>query len=165
MPFGDSCYSFHANAKTFHEAQELCHKHDKVLATGCWLGCDDNDNNDKVLVEIESQEENDMISELLFQSSLTATSMDQVGSPIFTLLTINTYAPLQVWTGGVGSFIARKSVWFWHSDTDKVMDFRNFWKGWTGGDRIDHSQLHNSQVRVIRNCCQIFLCSVGLLPN
>ena len=31
MPFGDSCYSFHANAKTFHEAQELCHKHDKVL--------------------------------------------------------------------------------------------------------------------------------------
>ena len=131
----------------------------------CWLGCDDNDNDDQVLVEIESQEENDMISELLFQSSLTATSMDQVGSPIFTLLTINTYAPLQVWTGGVGSFIARKSVWFWHSDTDKVMDFRNFWKGWTGGDRIDHSQLHNSQVRVIRNCCQIFLCSVGLLPN
>ena len=82
MPFGDSCYSFHANAKTFHEAQELCHKHDKVLATGCWLGCDDNDNNDQVLVEIESQEENDMISELLFQSSLTATSMDQVGSPL-----------------------------------------------------------------------------------
>ena len=82
MPFGDSCYSFHANAKTFHEAQELCHKHDKVLATGCWLGCDDNDNDDQVLVEIESQEENDMISELLFQSSLTATSMDQVGSPL-----------------------------------------------------------------------------------
>ena len=52
-----------------------------------------------------------------------------------------------MWTGGVGSFIARKSVWFWHSDTDKVMDFRNFWKGWTGGDRIDHSQLHNSQVK------------------
>ena len=60
-----------------------------------------------------------------------------------------THVP-QVWTGGVGSFIARKSVWFWHSDTDKVMDFRNFWKGWTGGDRMDHSQLHNSQVRVIR---------------
>ena len=35
-----------------------------------------------MLVEIESQEENDMISELLFQSSLTATSMDQVGSAL-----------------------------------------------------------------------------------
>ena len=35
-----------------------------------------------MLVEIESQEENDMISELLFQSSLTATSMDQVGLPL-----------------------------------------------------------------------------------
>ena len=34
MPFGDSCYSFHANAKTFHEAQELCLKHNKVLAAG-----------------------------------------------------------------------------------------------------------------------------------
>ena len=44
----------------------------------CWLDCDNSKNDDKVLVEIESQEENDMISELLFQSSLTATSMDQV---------------------------------------------------------------------------------------
>ena len=60
MPFGQSCYSFHANAKTFHEAQEICKKKGKVL------------------VEIETQEENDMISELLFQSSLTSTKMDQV---------------------------------------------------------------------------------------
>ena len=60
MPYGQSCYSFHANAKTFHQAQEICKKKGKVL------------------VEIESQEENDMISELLFQSSLTSTKMDQV---------------------------------------------------------------------------------------
>ena len=110
IPFGNSCYSFHSHSKSFHEAQEICKK------------------NGKVLVEIESQEENDMISELLFQSSLTTASMDQV------------------WTGGVGSFIARKNVWFWHSDTDKVMDYRNFWKGWTGGDRIDRANLKHSQV-------------------
>ena len=60
MPYGQSCYSFHANAKTFHQAQEICKKKGKVL------------------VEIETQEENDMISELLFQSSLTSTKMDQV---------------------------------------------------------------------------------------
>ena len=60
MPYGQSCYSFHANAKTFHQAQEICKKKGKVL------------------VEIETQEENDMISELLFQSSLTSTKLDQV---------------------------------------------------------------------------------------
>ena len=38
MPFGDSCYSFHANAKTFHEAQELCLKHDKVLLLAAGWG-------------------------------------------------------------------------------------------------------------------------------
>jgi hypothetical protein len=31
-----------------------------------------------------------------------------------------------VWTGGVGSNIARKNVWFWHSDTDKLMEYRNW---------------------------------------
>ena len=50
-----------------------------------------------------------------------------------------------VWTGGVGSNIARKNVWFWHSDTEKVMNYRNFWKGWTGGDRIDRATLHSNQ--------------------
>ena len=59
MPYGNSCYSFHANAKTFDEAHDICKKRNKSL------------------VEIESQEENDMISELLFQSSLTSTTMDQ----------------------------------------------------------------------------------------
>jgi hypothetical protein len=41
----------------------------------------------------------------------------------------------EVWTGGVGSNIARKNVWFWHSDTDKLMEYRNFWKGWSGGQK------------------------------
>ena len=53
---------------------------------------------------------------------------------------------LQVWTGGVGSNIARKNVWFWHSDTDKVMEYRNFWKGWTGGDKLARDNLEHSQV-------------------
>ncbi len=43
--------------------------------------------------------------------------------------TINTAKPCgQVWTGGVGSNIARKNVWFWHSDTDKLMEYRNMEK-------------------------------------
>ena len=110
MPYGNSCYSFHANAKTFDEAHDICKKRNKSL------------------VEIESQEENDMISELLFQSSLTSTTMDQV------------------WTGGIGALVKRSNVWFWHSDTDKIMQFRNFWKGWTGGDRLDRTNLQYDQV-------------------
>ena len=101
VPFKESCYTFHAVAKTFHEAQETCKR------------------NNMVLLEIESQEENDFISEMLLKSSLTTTRMDQV------------------WTGGIGSYIARKNVWFWHSNTEKVMEYRNFWKGWSGGDRLD----------------------------
>ena len=113
MPFGNSCYSFHASAKSFDEAQDICKKHNKTL------------------VEIESQEENDMISELLFQSSLTSMTMDQV------------------WTGGIGALVKRSNVWFWHSETDKIMEFRNFWKGWTGGDRLDRTNLQYDQVKYI----------------
>jgi hypothetical protein len=40
----------------------------------------------------------------------------------------------QVWTGGVGSNIARKNVWFWHSDTDKLMEYRHMEK-LLGGNR------------------------------
>ena len=58
-----------------------------------------------------------MISELLYQNSKVTDILNEV------------------WTGGVGSEVARKSVWFWSSDTDKPMLFRNFWKGWSGGDR------------------------------
>ncbi len=48
---------------------------------------------------------------------------------------MNTAKPCgQVWTGGVGSNIARKNVWFWHSDTDKLMEYRNMEKLW-GGDK------------------------------
>ena len=128
MPYGQSCYSFHSNAKTFHQAQEICKKKGKVL------------------VEIETQEENDMISELLFQSSLTSTKMDQV-IILVKMVDFSQYVViLQVWTGGVGSNIARKNVWFWHSDTDKVMEYRNFWKGWTGGDKLARDNLEHSQV-------------------
>jgi hypothetical protein len=31
--------------------------------------------------------------------------------------------------------LVRKNVWFWHSDTDKLMEYRNFWKGWSGGQK------------------------------
>ena len=73
IPFQQSCYSFHPKPTTFHKAVALCDKKGKVL------------------VEIESQVENDMLSELLFQSSLLSNKMDHV------------------WTGGVGSNIARKA--------------------------------------------------------
>ena len=123
IPYGDSCYRVFTDAKSFHDAQDICMK------------------NDMVLVEIESQEENDLISEMLFQSSLTTTSMDQV------------------WTGGVGSFIARKNVWFWHSNTEKVMEFRNFWRGWSGGDRLDldDSKLESHQYQVYTHFFVSFL--------
>lgn len=109
IPFGNSCYSFYPNGTSFHKAQEDCKRDGKVL------------------VEIETQEENDMLSELLFQNSKVTNIMNQV------------------WTGGVGSNIARKNVWFWHSDTDKIMDYRNFWKGWSGGDRVDRASLKYSK--------------------
>ena len=38
-----------------------------------------------------------------------------------------------------------QNVWFWYSDTEKVMSYRNFWKGWTGGDRIDRARLQGNQ--------------------
>ena len=99
IPWKSSCYSFFPNASSFHTAQEHCKSQGRFL------------------LEIESQEENDMISELLFQNSKVTEVMNQV------------------WTGGVGSNVARKNVWFWHSDTDKPMEFRNFWRGWSGGER------------------------------
>ena len=99
IPWGSRCYSFFPNSSSFHSAQDHCKS----------LG--------RTLVEIESQEENDMLSELLFQNSKVTDVMNEV------------------WTGGVGSNVARKNVWFWHSDTDKPMEFRNFWKGWSGGER------------------------------
>ena len=73
IPFKDSCYSFHSKPTTFHKAVALCEKKGSVL------------------VEIESQVENDLLSELLFQSSVYSNKMDHV------------------WTGGVGSNIARKA--------------------------------------------------------
>ena len=99
IPWGSHCYSFFPNASSFHAAQDHC----RLIGRN--------------LVEIESQEENDMLSELLYQNSKVTDVMNEV------------------WTGGVGSNVARKNVWFWHSDTDKPMEFRNFWKGWSGGER------------------------------
>jgi hypothetical protein len=94
----------------------------------------------KKLLEIESQEENDILSELLFSSSRMSSVMDQV------------------WTGGVGSNIARKNVWFWHNNTETVMEFQNWWKGWTGGARVDRSNLDvgGSQAITITRCASCF---------
>ena len=50
----------------------------------------------------------------------------------------------EVWTGGVGSVVARKNVFFWHSDTDKPMNFRNFWRGWSGGQRTPEKSRNSS---------------------
>ena len=71
----------------------------------------------KKLLEIESQEENNMLSELLYSSSRVTNVMDEV---IRETLPIPKTSKSQVWTGGVGSNIARKNVWFWHNNTDKV---------------------------------------------
>ena len=34
-------------------------------------------------------------------------------------------------------------------ENEKVMEYRNFWKGWTGGDRIDRSNIDGSQVYIL----------------
>ena len=65
-----------------------------------------------------------MLSELLYSSSRVTNIMDEV--------TGNTLSPKtsksQVWTGGVGSNIARKNVWFWHNNTDTVFQKRKYMK-------------------------------------
>ena len=50
IPWGDQCYEIHLNASGFYDAQEVCR------AGG------------KHLLEVDTQEENDMVSELLFQN-------------------------------------------------------------------------------------------------
>ena len=67
-------------------------------------------------MEIESQEENNMLSELLYSSSRVTNVMDEVIREPLKFKKKN----FEVWTGGVGSNIARKNVWFWHNNTDKV---------------------------------------------
>ena len=57
-----------------------------------------------------------MLSELLYSSSRVTNIMDEVSG---NTLSPKTSKP-QVWTGGVGSNIARKNVWFWHNNTDTV---------------------------------------------
>ena len=58
-----------------------------------------------------------MISELLFQSNKVTDVMNQV------------------WTGGVGSTVARENLWFWHSNPQDGMEYQNFWQGWSGGEQ------------------------------
>ena len=91
----------------------------------------------KKLLEIESQEENNMLSELLYSSSRVTNVMDEVAD-LKMFLRIFVF---KVWTGGVGSNIARKNVWFWHNNTDKVQIFRvvqlknpRLWNFKTGGE-------------------------------
>ena len=38
-------------------------------------------------------------------------------------------------------------------ENEKVMEYRNFWKGWTGGDRIDRSNIDGSQVSILGIKC------------
>ena len=79
-----------------------------------------------------------MLSELLYSSSRVTNVMDEV---IREPLSIPKTSKSQVWTGGVGSNIARKNVWFWHNNTDKVQIFRvvqlknpRLWNFKTGGE-------------------------------
>ena len=60
LPWANSCYSFHPAAKDFNTAVSECR------------------NQGKKLLEIETQEENDMLSELLYSSSRVTGLMNQV---------------------------------------------------------------------------------------
>ena len=89
VPWGGSCYSVHFDRMDFHSAQAACLREDKKL------------------VEITTQEENDLLSELLLR---------------------NQYSPgllAQMWTGGMGSHTARTPFYYWHGSRT-VIDFGKY---------------------------------------
>ena len=82
--FQGSCYSVHFNRSSFTDAQAMCKSQDKTL------------------VEISDQEENDLLSELLIQ---------------------NEYSPgllSQIWTGGVGSQTQRSALYYWDGSRTEI---------------------------------------------
>ena len=89
IPWGKSCYSVHFNRSTFVEAQTTCQKEGKNL------------------VEITTQEENDLISELLMHNKYSAGMLSNI------------------WTGGVGKRTARSQTYFWHGSKMR-MDCKHF---------------------------------------
>ena len=128
LPWAASCYSFHPAAKDFNTAVSECR------------------NQGKKLLEIETQEENDMLSELLYSSSRVTGLMNQVrrewrevarsgreesgpASPGRTSGSGTTTRTGLV-LGSVCPLVSRQ-----------VMEFQNWWKGWSGGDRVDRSSI------------------------
>jgi hypothetical protein len=77
VPWGNSCYSVYFNRSSFQDAQEKCRQEGKTLA------------------EVTTQEENDLLSELLLQNQLSPGLLSQV------------------WTGGMGGGAARSPTLYW----------------------------------------------------
>lgn len=105
VPWGQSCYSVHFNRSTFAEASAVC------KAEG------------KTLLEITDQEENDLLSEMLFHSRLSPGLLGQV------------------WTGGVGSLRRRSQFYYWDGSVTRIGMFMNWWPGWKGERKGDPMEL------------------------
>ncbi|QQP49146.1 Serine protease 79, partial [Caligus rogercresseyi] len=84
VPWGDSCYSVHTKPANFNEAQSICKEEGKTL------------------LEIASQRENDLVSELLLHNKL---SKDILG---------------EVWTGGFASRTKRSASYIWHGSSTYI---------------------------------------------
>jgi hypothetical protein len=82
VPWGGSCYSLHFNLSDFHEANAVCEAQGKAL------------------VEITSQQENDLLTELLLRQPDLALS--------------------EMWTGGMGAQTARTPSFFWHGSKQNI---------------------------------------------
>ena len=96
VPWKGFCYSVNFNRSSFVDAQESCKQQGKRL------------------VEVADQQKNDLLSELLVQSPLSAGLLREV------------------WTGGMGHRTRRSSMFYWHGSAERMDDFRNWWPGWSG---------------------------------
>ena len=84
VPWGGSCYSLHFNRSSFVEAQGICKSEGKFLA------------------EITSQEENDLLSELILQNEFSPGLL------------------ADLWTGAVGGGTQRSRRLYWHGSRQNV---------------------------------------------
>ncbi|CAB4062623.1 SVH1 [Lepeophtheirus salmonis] len=113
VPWGESCYSVHTKEANFHEAQSICKGEGKTL------------------LEITSQRENDLVSELLLHNKL---SSDLLG---------------EVWTGGLASKTKRSASYIWHGSSTFIL-FQNWWPGWDGRRTASSKNLYRANAKGIK---------------
>ncbi len=84
VPWGRSCYSVHFERRDFRSAAEACEAEGKRLA------------------EVTTQQENDLLSELLLQNEYSSGVL------------------AEAWTGGLASDTARAPLYYWHGSRTTI---------------------------------------------